>query len=1452
MGNKVLIRSTLPSYCWVLVLVVAIVAPLSAQTPVANWTFDQGSGTTVFDSTGNSHDAILSSGARWVLEGNSWAISGQPEHRGYISLPPVDLSSTQAVTIAFWAKRNYTTSGGTVLFEAGNNYQDSTTGFALLPDDETCHGMQAAVRGNEGTTANCYSQPTSGVWHHLAIIYDKTQTAGNAVALYVDGVLQVPTWNLSSATNTNTFGQNPIYLFSRAGNSQFSSGALRDFRIYDSALNADQVQQIYSHSGVLNSPATGLMAAYSFNEGSGSALTDVSGHGNNGTISNATWIAAGKYGKALLFNGLNSLVTVNDSSSLHLSHAMTLEAWVKPALVSNVRQGVINKGNDGYFLAGTTEQQGFPAGGATVGPTPVVSQGKTLLAANSWSHLAITFNGSFMRLYVNGIPVASEAYRGRIATSTNPLQIGGDSALGRYFNGAIDEIRIYNTALTQPQIQNDMGSPINQNDVGSLAQTTFSITASPTSLSIAQGNYGTSTITTTISGRFNSSISLSASGAPSGTTITFNPATIPAPGSGQSTMTISVGSSTATGTYPITITGNGGGVRKTTTVTLTVTSSGGGGGGGITLDGNAHGVHDNGYTSSTTAAVAIGTPTAGDLITCEVTFDSGSGNSLVSVSDNVNGSYAAAVPMYLDSSMVQWFGIYYKQNVAGSATTATLTTSASRPYAAISCQAWKGVATSSPLDTGFAQWRAASGANPNTGSNKTPSGNGELVIAASAMINSGTPTAGANYGLIDGATTTRWWPEYWVQGTATGTAGNYTWPSDTWCDLMAAFKPASPSGGFALSASPASLTVAQGNQGTSTITTTINNGFNSSISLSAAGAPSGTTVTFNPATIPAPGSGTSTMTINVGASTPAGTYPITVTGNGGGTQQTAIVTLTVTAAGSFTLSASPTSLSVAQGNQGTSTITTTISNGFNSSVSLSAAGVPTGTTVTFNPTSIPAPGSGTSTMSITVGSSTPTGTYPITVTGSGGGVQQTATVTLTVTAAANYSISASPASLSIARGNQGTSTITSTISNGFNNSISLSASGVPSGTTVTFNPTSIPAPGSGSSAMTITVGSGTATGTYPITVTGNGGGVQRTTTVTLTVTAAASFSLSASPASLSIAQGNQGTSTITSTISNGFNSSISLSASGLPSGTTVAFNPTTIPAPGSGTSSMTITVGSGTPAGTYPITVTGNGGGTQQTTTVTLTVTAPNFTISASPASLSIAKGNQGTSTITTAISGGFNGSVTLSASGAPSGTTVSFNPGTIPAPGSGTSSMTIAVGSGTATGTYPITVTGNGGGLQRTTTVTLTVTAAATFTLSASPASLSIMQGSQGTSTITSTLSNGFNSSISLSASGMPAGTTITFNPTTIPAPGSGSSVMTITVAATTHMGTYPITVTGNGGGVQQTVTLNLTVTAYVALSWTASGSPGVAGYNIYRGTTSGGPYTKMNSSLDPNTNLQ
>jgi subtilase family serine protease len=202
-----------------------------------------------------------------------------------------------------------------------------------------------------------------------------------------------------------------------------------------------------------------------------------------------------------------------------------------------------------------------------------------------------------------------------------------------------------------------------------------------------------------------------------------------------------------------------------------------------------------------------------------------------------------------------------------------------------------------------------------------------------------------------------------------------------------------------------------------------------------------------------------------------------------------------------------------------------------------------------------------------------------------------------------------------------------------------------------------------------------------------------------------SFSISASPATVSVSQGNSGISKITSTVTGGFDSAISLSATGQPTGVSVVFNPTSIT--GAGTSVMTMSVSSTTTIGTYKISVTGSSGGTTETTTVTLKVTkaVPTFTISASPTSITVSKGGTGTAVITTTVSNGFNSAIALTAVGEGSAQTLTFTPSTIPAPGSGSSTMSVTVGAKATVGNHIITVKGTGGSMVHTTTVTLVVT---------------------------------------------------------------------------------------------------------------------------------------------------
>ena len=158
--------------------------------------------------------------------------------------------------------------------------------------------------------------------------------------------------------------------------------------------------------------STGLVAAYSFDGGSGTTIYDSSGNGNNGTISNATWSTAGKFGDALSFNGTNAVVTIPNSASLDLTTAMTLEAWVNPSAVNYAWTDVIYKGSgsqttssDNYYLEPTSTDSGSaPVGGAETGSPSVETDapGTAALPVNTWTYLAATYNGSTMSLYVNG------------------------------------------------------------------------------------------------------------------------------------------------------------------------------------------------------------------------------------------------------------------------------------------------------------------------------------------------------------------------------------------------------------------------------------------------------------------------------------------------------------------------------------------------------------------------------------------------------------------------------------------------------------------------------------------------------------------------------------------------------------------------------------------------------------------------------------------------------------------------------------------------------------------------------------------------------------------------------------------------------------------------------------------------------------------------------------------
>jgi fibronectin type 3 domain-containing protein len=245
----------------------------------------------------------------------------------------------------------------------------------------------------------------------------------------------------------------------------------------------------------------GPVAAYSMDQGSGTALTDVSGNGNNGTLTGATWTTGGRFGSALSFNGAGNLVTIPDSASLDLTTGMTQEAWVRPSLLGGEWRTALLKERPGglaYSLyAHGTDSTNVPMSELTIGGARTVA-GTSTLPLGVWTHIATTYDGATQRFFVNGAQVAQRAQTGAIVTSTGSLRIGGNSVWGEYFAGQIDEVRIYDRALAAAEIQGDMNqavgevddeaptAPSNLTATGSISNAQLSWTASTDNIAVAR------------------------------------------------------------------------------------------------------------------------------------------------------------------------------------------------------------------------------------------------------------------------------------------------------------------------------------------------------------------------------------------------------------------------------------------------------------------------------------------------------------------------------------------------------------------------------------------------------------------------------------------------------------------------------------------------------------------------------------------------------------------------------------------------------------------------------------------------------------------------------------------------------------------------------------------------------------------------------------------------------
>ena len=499
----------------------------------------------------------------------------------------------------------------------------------------------------------------------------------------------------------------------------------------------------------------------------------------------------------------------------------------------------------------------------------------------------------------------------------------------------------------------------------------------------------------------------------------------------------------------------------------------------------------------------------------------------------------------------------------------------------------------------------------------------------------------------------------------------------------------------------------------------------------------------------------------------------------------------------FTLAPSASALAITQGKTATDTITVTDVGGFTGSVTLAATGLPTGVTVAYgtNPTT------STSVLTFTASATATTGTATVTITGTSGSTTATTSFTLTVSSASGFPLAASPTALSVTQGSTATDTITVTDVGGFTGSVTLAASGLPSGVTAAFGTN----PATSTSVLTLTASSTATTGTSTVTITGTSGSTTATTTISLTVTSSACTPTTIVPY-ISVNGGSTWTEESAATVSS-TTTAVDLG----PQPTTGTWS-WTGPNGFTSTARQINSIALSTGANVYTATYTNSSScKSTQAFTITVTGTTPSFTLSRSASSLAVAQGSSATDTITVTDVGGFTGSVTLAATGLPSGVTVVY--GTNPTTGS--SVLTFTASATATAGTATVTITGTSGTLTATITINLTVSASG-FTLAASPTALSVTQGKTATDSVTVTDVGGFTGSVTLAAMGLPSGVTVTYgtNPTT------GTSGLTFTASATATAGTYTVTITGTSGSTTATTTIPLTVVPSTG-SFTIASSP-------------------------------
>jgi len=434
----------------------------------------------------------------------------------------------------------------------------------------------------------------------------------------------------------------------------------------------------------------------------------------------------------------------------------------------------------------------------------------------------------------------------------------------------------------------------------------------------------------------------------------------------------------------------------------------------------------------------------------------------------------------------------------------------------------------------------------------------------------------------------------------------------------------------------------------------------------------------------------------------------------------------------FTISASSELLEIEQNSSDTSTITVKSLHSFNQRINLSAELTPATSKITLDivPAEvIPTPKGNTSTLTVAVAADAEPGEYVITVSGTNGTLQHSVSIKLEVSELPippfkDFSMETSPSSLTIPQGGSKISVITITSLKGFSQTVDLTITSqpIPNVNTTLYPLLVSPKPNIPAiSILTIDVASTANIGSYNITIIGTSGSLQHSVNIVLEITAppvppTPDFAIAASPTSLSIQQCDSDKSTIIVASLKGFNKPVDLAVtSATITGVTTTLDPLQVTPPSNSfaTSILIVDVATDALLGSYTITVTGTSNSLTHSANVSLVVTAPpppptpDFSVTASPAELTVEQGGSDKSTIIVASLNGFNKNVALTVTPESIlGVELTLDPSEVTSEANGfaTSKLTIEVATNASSSQHTITVAGKSSALEHSFNVSLTV----------------------------------------------------------------------------------------------------------------------------------------------------